>query len=287
MGTASDRAVLGSHTGAVDAPGPGLIASRAALLDVLDALDAHREALVVVGAHAVYEHTLNSGLSATVTVDAVTMVVPRLVAADHSTETALIGAGLHRRDQARPGIYVHPARDATVDLICPEAVAGAGRRGARIVGQSKQSVGRAVGLELALADHDWKTITALDGSGRSANVKIAGTAAMLCAKAHKLADRFDDVASSGKPERLRPKDAADVWRLMKVSDPRGARAVFDANRSDPSIGQAVDEGCDHLINLFAQHSGLLERLKESLTTVEAAGADQFINDWMTEFAKPA
>jgi hypothetical protein len=133
------------------------------------------------------------------------------------------GAGFNLQivnGHTEPGIWVAPANVAgediliPVDLIVPEAAAsGGGTRGARLGAHGKRAARRAVGLEAALVDHSLMRVAALDPADtRPVSVEVAGSAALLVAKAHKLHDRI----ASGKAERIDDKDAY-AERLLKAA----------------------------------------------------------------------
>jgi hypothetical protein len=100
-----------------------------------------------------------------------------------------------------------------VDLLVPEAVAGAGRRAARL-GEHGDRAGRRVrGLEGALVDHSLMRLNALDADDRrELEIWVAGPSALLVAKLHKLADRSEE----REARRLKDKDALDVLRLLRA-----------------------------------------------------------------------
>jgi hypothetical protein len=56
------------------------------------------------------------------------------------------------------------------------------------------------------------TVDSLNGDGRSAVINVAGSAALLVAKLHKLGERVDT------PDRLNDKDAHDIYRLLVATD---------------------------------------------------------------------
>ena len=100
-----------------------------------------------------------------------------------------------------------------VDLMVPEALAGAGSRGARLGPHGNKAARRATGLEGALVDRERMEITSLDpGVERSAAMLVAGPAALLVAKVHKIAER------TGTGDRVSDKDALDVLRLLQAID---------------------------------------------------------------------
>ncbi len=235
--------------------------ARDLLLDALVVLEPHREALIVVGAQAVYEHTrLVEGLEQPSTNDSDLAVDPSLVTPSASIYRAMLDAGFFQARPERSGIYSREPTEPggkphfpTLDLIAPESVAGSSRshRGARIAGQDRKAVNKADGLELALLDHTWRSIgpIAPESARGELEVKVAGPAALLCAKAWKLQERVRD-ADAGKPWRLREKDAGDVWQLMYVSDPVDVRQSFDRHERHPSMGPAIRTGREYLGSLF-------------------------------------
>lgn len=61
-------------------------------------------------------------------------------------------------------------------------------------------------------DRSPMSVGSLDDDGRSAVIQVAGPAALLVAKLHKLAERVDT------PDRLNDKDAHDIYRLLAVTE---------------------------------------------------------------------
>ena len=111
-----------------------MVAARAALLDALDALDALRDAVVLVGAQAIYLYTGEAPVAiAAFTKDADLALDTRLLADRPLIEEAMRKAGfVQSAESPQPGAWTSPA-GIPVDLMVPEAQAGAsGRRGARV-----------------------------------------------------------------------------------------------------------------------------------------------------------
>ncbi|MHB1846837.1 MAG: hypothetical protein ACYCWW_18605 [Deltaproteobacteria bacterium] len=269
--------------------------ARDLLLDALAALEPHREALIVVGAQAVYEHTrLVEGLEQPSTSDSDLAVDPSLVTPSTSIYQALLDAGLFPARPDRSGIYSRtPTLPGgkphlpTLDLIAPESVAGSSRshRGARIAGQDRRAVSKADGLEMALLDFEWRRIGPIaGGSGREeVEVKVAGAAALLCAKAWKLYERVRD-AEAGKPWRLREKDAGDIWHLMYVSDPDEVRETFERCSQHQTMGQAVRTGQEYLAGLFgAGGRGRLLAARNLADTRTETEVVELVERWMESF----
>lgn len=137
--------------------------------------------------------------------------------------------------------------------MVPEALTGGGgksARGARIPPHSKKAARRAVGLEAAVVDHALMQVPALaDGDDRHAVVNVAGPAALLVAKLHKLGERHDEHPQD--PRRLRDKDAHDVCRLL-VAVPTGELAGALARLLDDALaGPVTEQALEYLRVLFA------------------------------------
>jgi hypothetical protein len=269
------------------------VEARAALLDALQALAPHAEAFVLVGAQAVYEHTKDlQDVPATFTKDGDLAVDPSLVTREPSIHQLMLDAGFFPARPERPGIYsrteAQPGQEPlppTVDLIVPKAVSGAGRRGARIDGQDKQAVGKSEGLEMALLDYEWAELGPVaPGDKRPpVRVKIAGAGALLCAKAWTLAERFE-ASDTGRAYRLRPKDAADVWRLMAVSDPEQVRTAFERCQDHTVLGASVATGKRYLLELFANRGRGAQLASEALSNdLDEGQVYDVIDQWVERF----
>jgi hypothetical protein len=187
------------------------VASRSALLDALDALSDHAPAVVVVGAQAIYLHTGKAPIAlAEATKDCDLALDTRMLAPVPLIEEAMREAGFHLDPQGRqPGAWLN-ANGIPVDLMVPEALAGGGgRRGGRIPPHDRRATRRAAGLEAAVVDHAAMLIRALaPDDPRCHTANVAGPAALLVAKLHKLGER------RSTPGRLVDKDAHDLYRLL-------------------------------------------------------------------------
>ena len=125
---------------------------RTALLDALEALDQHRDSVVVVGAQAVYLHTGKAVVAlAEATKDSDLALDMRHLEDDPRIEQAMKARGFHQDLlKAQPGAWLSPD-GIPVDLMVPEALAGApGRRAARIPPHDRQATRQALGLEAAV-----------------------------------------------------------------------------------------------------------------------------------------
>lgn len=139
---------------------PVYVAARRVLLDALQALSAHRDALVVCGAQAVYLQTGGNHLAvAPYTTDGDVAIDPAQLREDPLLESAMGEAGFQLAlydGHVEPGIW--HARTTVedneivvpVDLIVPEGAAtGGGRRGARLGVHGPRAARRALGLDAA------------------------------------------------------------------------------------------------------------------------------------------
>ena len=216
--------------------GANYMRARAALLDVLEALGTLRSAAVLVGAQAVYEYTRNVDEEFAVspfTLDADLAFLPELLADDPKLSDAMESAGFELSSQ--PGIYRR--NDGTqVDLLVPEIVSGRrGRRGADLGVHGIRAARQVRGLEGALVSQTTKPIAALaDGDERSFDILVAGPAALLVAKVHKIADRAEESF------RLKDKDAFDIYRLLRcLEGPELASEAIDLLENE--LAQEVTE----------------------------------------------
>jgi hypothetical protein len=108
-----------------------LVQARSALLDALEALAEHRDAVIVIGAQAIYLHTGNAQVAlAEATKDSDLALDPRLLLDEPLIEDAMTRAGFYANLDNQPGAWMSPA-GIPVDLMVPEGLAGPGARGAR------------------------------------------------------------------------------------------------------------------------------------------------------------
>jgi hypothetical protein len=234
---------------------PGYVEARRVLLDALTALAPHGVSIIVAGAQAVYLRTGDVDLAvAPYTTDGDLTLDPSLLADMPTLETAMTEAGFHLGIE--PGIWFAPVTidgvDALipVDLIVPEGVAtGTGRRDARLKEHGSRVARRALGLEAALVDHGPMTVAALSPRDkRSVQAEVAGPAALLVAKLHKLQERI----AGGHKDRLDDKDAADVLRIMQTTEPAGVAATLTRLCQDPIAGQPSTDALAYLETLFGR-----------------------------------
>jgi hypothetical protein len=124
-----------SGAGSGDIP----VRARAALLDALEALAAHRDAVVVIGAQAVYRRTGGAEVAlAEFTKDSDLALDPRLLADEPRVEQAMRSSGFLPGTSNQPGAWVNPdgipalptswCLNGSLALEQPEHAAGVIRR---------------------------------------------------------------------------------------------------------------------------------------------------------------
>ena len=150
------------------------VQARTALLDAAEALAEQLDAVVLVGAQAVYLHTGDADFVATApyTTDADFCIAPDNLSDEPLLHELLQDRGFSPGEQ--PGSW--RSRDGIpVDLMVPEALAGPGSRGARLGPHGKRVARRAKGLEGTLVDRKRMEIVSLErDDDRSVVMSVAG-----------------------------------------------------------------------------------------------------------------
>jgi hypothetical protein len=192
------------------------IRARRVLLDTLEALQEQRQAVLLVGAQAISLHTGAGELAVQpYTSDADLVLNPDDLTDEPRLEQLLTAAGFRcSPNQDQIGTWI--GRDnVPVDLMVPEARSGRGRRSADLGVHGNRVARKARGLEGALVDNTVMTIGAFEPvDPRRFDVRVAGPAALLVAKLHKVWERRD---SAGRRD---DKDALDVYRLLELPTDR-------------------------------------------------------------------
>ncbi|MBU3749478.1 MAG: hypothetical protein FGM52_03350, partial [Mycobacterium sp.] len=226
-----------------------LVAARSALLDALEALREQRDSVVVVGAQAVYLHSGRADVAiAEATKDSDLAVDPRVLPGEPLLEEAMKRAGFYPNANGQPGAWLTPS-GIPVDLMVPAALSPRGDRGGRIPPHSKNATRRTVGLEAAVVDHEFHTISALDPSDtRTFDARVAGPAALLIAKIHKIHERLNERDRS----RLNDKDAHDIYRLLKATtDTAIIASAFQRLLADPVSQRVTTQALEWMPEMFA------------------------------------
>ena len=151
-----------------------------------------------------------------------------------------------------PGLYSREGR-SQVDLLVPEAVGGPGRRAARLGVHGNRAAMKVRGLEGALVSHKVRKITSLiPGADRSCFLKVAGPAALLVSKVHKIGERLED--PDVRRQELLPKDAFDVYRLLRAIDTAELTSEFGLLKSHETSSYVTSEALSTFKSPFGSRS---------------------------------
>ncbi len=226
------------------------VRARRVLLDVLETLREQRHAIILVGAQAIYLHTGDADLAvAPFTQDADLVLNPKTLGSIPVLAEAMQAAGFTQTGQ--PGIWKSQQEGVTVDLLVPETLGGRpGKRAACLEGHGNNVARQVRGLEAALIDWEIKLISALEDSDvRRMEIMIAGPAALLVAKVHKIAERLHD------RRRSQPKDALDVFRLLQAIPSETLSSRFALLHHDPLSLETTQSALTFLQELFSSQTG--------------------------------
>ena len=235
------------------APDERTISARKGLLDAVEALGPHSEAVILVGAQAIYTHVGEAGAGFAVspfTYDADIVLDPALLGSDPKIIDAMAGVGFNLTDQ--PGLYRRES-GAQVDLLVPAAVGGPGRRGARLDVHGNRAAMKVHGLEGALVSHAPREISSLvPDSDRSCVIEVAGPAALLVAKMHKISERVDDPLRRATVD----KDAFDIYRMLLAVTAAELAAEVRLLQASAVSSEVTSEAMTKFRELFGARSGL-------------------------------
>lgn len=241
------------------------VLARGVLLDVLEVFGAHRDAIVLVGAQAIYLRVGEGDLAvAPFTTDADLAINPEILAEIPAIEKLLLEAKFERKAEDIIGVWIakrktpqNPLVEVPIDLLVPKSVSpGRGRRAARLPGHDPNAARIVAGLEGVLVDSDLIQISALEvEDSREFEIQVAGPAALLVAKLHKVQDRQESTRHSDK-------DALDIYRLLRGTETEELSKRYQKVLSDKRSGKVAEAA--------------LEILKENFTGRNAAGVQMII-----------
>lgn len=267
--------------------------ARRVLLNALHAIRPHLDALVLVGAQAVYLRSEGRlpGYQAHTT-DAGIVVDPAILQPAPPLGRAMTDAGFVLTSE--PGIWearffrpgVEEEITVAVDLIVPEQLAPrAGRRSARLPGEHGEATARKIpGLEGAVVDHSPLEITALEPHDhRRVTIDVAGVGALLVAKAFKLGERLET------PDRLKAKDAGDVYRLYDATPLSEMTAKLTTLLADDRSAKPTTAALNYLRHLFLTPAspGVALAVNALRTTLPEATVVAFITGYTGELLRVA
>lgn len=243
-------------------PDPDIyVAARRVLLDSLAALEPHLDALTLVGAQAIYLRVGEADIAVAPTTTDGDLVLDPAALKDSPALERLMGEGGFERKRGANGTLLvglwvqkeNVTRNAqvSVDLLIPEEAAStAGRRAARLEGHETGSVLKVPGLEACLVDADIMRVASLEpDDDRAFDLRVAGPAALLIAKMHKIGDR------ALRPNRTEDKDALDVFRLLRGTPPEEFHRRLDVLRTDARSAACTQRGLALFQTLFGQRDG--------------------------------
>ncbi|MPZ67143.1 MAG: hypothetical protein GEU83_17110 [Pseudonocardiaceae bacterium] len=122
-------------------------------------------------------------------------------------------------------------------------------------------------MEATVVDHISRPVRALaEDDDRAYTVKVAGPAALLVAKLHKLGER-----QKRDPGRLLDKDAHDLYRLLVAVPTEALASKLRHLRQDELAGAATQQALHFLDDLFAAGA-------DSLGCVMAGRAEEGIGE---------
>lgn len=229
---------------------PEYVAARRVLLDALTALHGHMGSLILVGAQAVYHYTGDADLNVPIMTSDADLAIDVTDLAD----VPEIGAVLRKADFTpgdNPGHWIALSHVA-IDLMVVPHQSGRTRssaRAARLAPHDKHTARIARGLEPALVDNMVMVVASLEPSDtRAIELRVAGPAALLTAKAIKIGERLGQ--ADRQPDRLKQKDALDAFRLLQAIDTAVLVEGFRRHGHEEHAAAASDEA----LVLYAEHA---------------------------------
>ncbi|AUG30590.1 MULTISPECIES: GSU2403 family nucleotidyltransferase fold protein [Microbacterium] len=246
---------------------PEYVAARRVLLDALEALGPHLDAIVLVGAQAVYVHAPLGDPRPTYTTDADLALDPELLGTHPDIARSLADAGFAPNTTGNPGSWVS-VDGVVVDLMVPlGAMPLSSRRTAPLEGHGPLTARRTRGLELALFDNAPVALTALEPQdSRAIEVRVAGPAALVIAKAIKIQERVE----GAREDRVTSKDAGDLLRLLRnVSAESIGASLRDLEVTHPIVQPVVSEAVDWLGGQLTGRSPLIDLAVADRSGIEA------------------
>lgn len=236
-------------------------AARGVLLDALDAIEGHITSVILVGAQAVYAHTGRGSLSlAPYTTDS--DLALRASVLEESPDLAVLLKAADFAEGRNPGSWLGRG-DVVVDLMVVPHESNTtkpGARAAKLPGHSSSVARVTPGLEPALIDHAPQVIAALDGRDkRSFVLEVAGPAALVAAKIVKIRERHESTQRGGS-DRLRAKDALDIFRLLREVEIDTFASGFASHTREAHAKAVSDMAVAFLREHGTGSSALLPRL---------------------------
>lgn len=238
------------------APEPLYIAARRVLLNALEALGKQQQAVILVGAQAIYLQVGEADLAVPpFTTDADIALDPNKLSPNPNIEEAMRAAGFKAGNQPGAWLGKTTSQGATVeipvDLMVPDSIGGPGRRAARLTGHGTKAARKARGLEAALVDHKTMEIASLEQKdSRIFSIAVASPAALLVAKLHKIGERVD------APQRQNAKDSLDVFRILRGTSTDELAKAMQRLSEHKFSSEVTKQALNFLKRLFADKKGI-------------------------------
>jgi len=240
-------------------PDDEYVSARKVLLDALEALEGHRDSVILVGSQAIYLNIGEDDIPVAPTTSDGDVVLDARELSDEPEIRAVMEAAGFRSTGNVVGTWIGE-HEVQIDLLVPAVLSPEGRRGARLGAHGKKVARKARGLEATLVDNQTREIRALaKDDERSFQIKVAGAGGLLVAKLHKLWDRREDET------RVSNKDALDVLRLLRASDARELAITIKTLADDPVSGEVTREAVELLRTLFDDRTALGPELAAAAT----------------------
>lgn len=222
------------------------VLARQVLLDALEGLGSQRDALVLVGAQAIYAQVGAADLAVPpMTTDGDLALDPRLL-----SDLPLLGEAMQQAGfvpAGQPGSW-RGRGNVCVDLMVPAALAADhGRRGVDLGVHGRLVARYTAGLEAAMVDHTVHQLSSLtEEDTRSFSLRVAGPAALWVAKQHKLGERAGT-------RRMGDKDALDVLRLLRGAETHILAQHLRVLAADPIARAATQSAFQYFEHVFVRH----------------------------------
>lgn len=221
--------------------------ARKALLDTLEALEMHLEALVLVGAQAVYLHTQDFiSEVAPATVDADFALDVTKLESSPDIELVLLKSNFAYSETGNPGQWVTP-EGIPVDIMVPRKTSGRIGKGRspRLEGHSNKSVRITQGLEGCVVSYQEMIVTSLSPQDtRSFQIKVANGASIIIAKCFKIAEHLE------QERKIESKDSFDVYRLLSHLPIQQLVNEFNELLTNDISREVTLQGLDYFKRLF-------------------------------------
>jgi hypothetical protein len=128
--------------------------------------------------------------------------------------------------------------------MAPDSLVRGGTRSADLLNHDRMTARRTIGLEAALVDFEVKKIESALNPDEFIEIKVAGPAALLVAKAHKIYERKDS------PNRMQDKDALDVYRILVAFETADLLPKFELITENPISRSTTLLAIEYLKELF-------------------------------------